>query len=122
MKVQVVGIADRGIPNRERVHLSVVADGDLSYFVVLKTLLAAPEYNRVFGGTAAAYWFPTTPVKAGDQVILASGTGKNSKRQEPSGASTHFFFWGMPNTLWNTTADNVVVIQAAEWVASRFGG
>jgi hypothetical protein len=122
MNVQLVRIADRGVPNAERVHLSVVAATDLSYFVVLKTFRIAPALTNVAAGTAAAYWFHTTPVKAGDQVVLYSAKGTPSKRTEPSGATTHFFYWGFPNTLWNTPGDCVVVTQVAEWLTSPYDG
>ena len=121
MKVQLVRIADRGVPNRERVHLSVLAEVDLSFFVLLKSFLVAPAYDKVANGVTPAFWFPTIHAKAGDQLVLYSGKGTPTSRKEPSGMTTYFFYWNMDHTVWNMPVECAVLFEAAEWATSSFG-
>src|SRR5512139_4111797 len=98
MRLQIVRIADRGVPNKERLHLSVLQDTNLSYFVVLLSAYGSP--NNVTNGALPAFWFSETSVRAGDQVILHSGSGTYSSRVEHNGSTVHFFYWGQPKTVW----------------------
>jgi hypothetical protein len=113
-KIQLVEILDRGIPNKERVHLAVLVDADLSFFVLLKTFRVAPLFTELASGVAPAFWFPTTRVLAGDQVVLYSGKGTNSRNAQSTG-TTHVFYWGLDKTVWNLTADVAVLVEALNW-------
>jgi len=119
MKLEIVRITDRGVANQERLHLTVLADATLSYYVVLKSTLLGPE--SVKNSNLLSFWFPATPVKAGDQVILYTKNGTNSSEKSPSGYTNHFFYWGVPNTLWNSPDDCAVLIEANEWRTSKRG-
>jgi hypothetical protein len=120
MRLQVVRIADRGLPNRERVHLSVLQETNLSYYAVLLSRYISPA--GVANGNLAAFWFPNQAVRPGDQVVLFSGPGTPSNRIETNGSTTYFFYWGLPNTVWNVPANCAVVIEASSWGTSPQGG
>jgi len=119
MKLQIIRIADRGVPNNERLHLTVLADATLSYYVVLKSTIMGNE--GVMNSSLLSFWFPTVQVKAGDQVILYTKTGKNSSEKTTSGNTNHFFYWGLNNTLWNSPTDCAVLIEVNSWVSSSAG-
>ena len=120
MRLQLVRIADRGLPNRERVHLSVLQETNLSYYAVLLSRYITP--SGVANGNLSAFWFPSQSVRPGDQVVLFSGPGTPSSRTEPNGSTTHFFYWGLPNSVWNVPAMCAVVVEVASWATSPQAG
>jgi|ERR1700693_2181989 len=116
MKVKIVRLVDRGVANKERVHLSVLADTNLTYYAVFDT-------ERTAGGGIVAtpkhvHWFTDTPVKAGDQVILYTGPGTKAVSPRSDGLTNHFFHWGQKNTLWNKPSDCVVLLEISTWETS----
>ena len=120
MKLQIVRIAERGLPNKERLHLSVLQETNLSYYVVL--LSRYINQNAVANGNLAAFWFPNQHVKPGDQIVLCSGSGTYTARSGPDGSTVHFFYWGQSKTVWNNPSDCAVVIEAGDWITSPQGG
>jgi hypothetical protein len=120
MRFQIVSITERGVPNRERLHLRALVDADVGYLVIFLTRYT--KVDSVFAGTGAAFWFPAKQVKAGDSIILYSGSGTVSETKDPDGSTNHFFYWGMPNTIWQDPASTVVVFETQMWqTASRPG-
>jgi len=113
MKLQIVRVADRGVPNKERLHLRVLAESTLAFYVVLRGKRVA--HNQVSSGSVSAYWFPALPAKAGDQVIVYSGFGKNSSKLQIDGSTIHFFYWGSESLLWSSENDCAVVVEGSNW-------
>ena len=120
MKLQIVRIVDRGVPNKERLHLSVLQDVNLSFYVVLHSRYATPQ--TISSGHLLAYWFPNQQVRTGDQVVLLSGPGTNTSRKEPGGTTTYFYYWGLKDSLWGQFEDCAVVVEALSWSTSIRGG
>lgn len=120
MKLQIVRIAERGLANKERLHLSVLQETNLSYYAVLLSRYVTS--TSIANGNLAAFWFPNQPVRAGDQVVLFSGPGAQTSHPQPNGSTTYFFYWGLPNTVWNHHANCAVVIEAVNWITSPQGG
>jgi hypothetical protein len=116
MKVQIVRIADRGIANKERLHLKVLVDTDLSFFVVFSTIYNNP--SAISNTPQNVYWFPSTAVKAGDQVVLYSGFGQNKAEPASNGSMNHFFYWGQKNTQWNKYGECAVLFEVNSWQTS----
>lgn len=118
MRLQIIGIVNRGAPNQERVHLRVLADTNLSYYVVLDTTYVSP--TAISNLLRHAYWFPSQQVKAGDNVVLYSGVGANKSLPNPLGGTNHFFYWGLTQTVWNNTGDCAVLMELSNWQTSRY--
>ena len=118
MKLQIVAIANRGVANQERVHLRVLADANLSYYVLLDTTYLRPE--AISNLLRHAYWFPSHQVKAGDNVVLYSGPGIQQSQPNLVGGTNHFFYWGLKETVWNKTGDCAVLMELANWQTSRY--
>lgn len=113
MRIKIVRIADRGVPDKERLHLSVTADTTLSGYVVLKSFA---QGDGVMSGSLPAFWFPTVAAKAGDQVVLYSNTGPYTSEKTGDGKTTvHFFHWGGTVPLWAKPSDCAVVLEASNW-------
>jgi hypothetical protein len=121
MRIQVVGVVDRGLAQKERLHLQVLVDTNLVYYAVMATKYMA-------GGKAisrfhrATYWFDSRLVRSGDQVIVYSGAGRDSSEPRSDGRHNHFFFWGLPTTAWNSPDDCAVLFEISSWMTSPYGG
>lgn len=115
MRVSIVQIADRGVPNQERLHLRVQVETNLAYFVIFDTerrgigVVPVPKH---------AYWFVDKPVKAGDDVIIYTGRGQNQSLIRKDGNYNHFFYWGLLQTLWKDPNACAVVLEVSEWATS----
>lgn len=121
MKLQLIQIIDRGIPNKERLHLRVLEDANLSYYIVFATTYLSPQ--AISNLQRHAYWFAPKNVKAGDEVVLYTGSGSPSESKIAlglPGRTAHFFFWGLPNTVWNVTGDCAVLLELNSWQTSKY--
>lgn len=106
-------IADRGQPNRERLHISVLAEANLIYYVVFDTV-SAPG-GLIIANPKRAYWFTDHPVRAGDNVLLYTGHGANTVNVRPDGGTNHFFYWGSSQVLWGHPSARVVLLELSSW-------
>jgi hypothetical protein len=113
MRLRIVGIASPGVPNQERVHLFVDADTDAAFYVLMAGL-SGPN-GTVTAGTRAAYWFPQTLLKTGDNVIVYTGSGQPVHRVRPQGGTDHFYYWQMPQTIFHLPNACVVLAELNEW-------
>lgn len=119
MTIKIVGILDRGVANRERLHLSVLADTNLNYYVVFNTSYTVDK-STITAIPKNAYWFTDQPVKAGDAVILYTGPGETVVKNRSDGRRNHFLHWGLKNTIWNAAGDCAVVLEVSAWETSRY--
>lgn len=120
MKLQVLSIADRGVSNKERLHLSVLKETGLAYYVVLLSRHA--NLSSVSSGNLTAYWFPNQQVRPGDQVVLYSGPGNSTNRKEPNGTTTYFYYWGLPESIWRDPVNCAVVLEVVDWATTLQNG
>jgi hypothetical protein len=60
-------------------------------------------------------------VKAGDNIVLYTGSGTPIKRPRPDGGTDHFVYWNMPGTIWNNIDDCAVLVEITTWQTSAFG-
>jgi hypothetical protein len=116
MRLKLLRIVDRGVSQKERLHLSVVADVNLNYFVVFDT-----EYdtnNTIVAVPKRTYWFAEYSVRTGDHVILYTKPGQQSSKQRIDGFKNHFFYWGLDGPLWKHTRSCAVLLEVEEWETS----
>lgn len=114
MNVKIRSIADQGIPEKERLVLSVLADTDIGDYLVLRTkAINGQPTSR----TKDVYWFPDEVVKGGDLVVLYTKFGIRSTKVLPDGSKAHFFYWGKDGSLWEPGLDMAVLIYADDWTS-----
>lgn len=123
MRLQIETIADRGVPNMERVHLKVLETTNLSWHMVMASIWVPEGYANVPKGIAngakSTFWFPFLEVKPGDDIVLVTRPGEYAApRPNTFGGSTHFFYWGLQHTLFNSPSACAVVFDLATWAAS----
>jgi hypothetical protein len=54
-------------------------------------------------------------VKAGNNVVLYTGSGTNSETKNPGGSTNHFFYWAMKQTVFQDADATVVVFEVQDW-------
>src|SRR2546430_16625834 len=118
MRLQIIQIAERGVPNLERLYLRVLADTNLVNYAVLATTYLNP--SSISNQPRHTYWFAPQPVRAGDNVILYSGSGIQQSAITPSGSSNHFYYWNLPKTAWGQTGECAVLFELNEWQTSKY--
>jgi hypothetical protein len=117
MRLSVVTITDRGVPNRERLRLTALTDANLVNYVIFDTI-------KMANGTAVdpvprhVLWFTPYLVKAGDDIIVYSRAGTPSASAKSGGGRNHFFFWGLGKTIWGHKDACAVVLEINDWATS----
>ena len=117
MRLSIKGIIDRGVANKERVHLLVLTAADLSFYAVLETVEADPD--AVEAGGKRIYWFPTRKVQPGDHIILYSRSGSESAVTRKDGKTNYFFYWGFDKTVWHDPRSRVALFELNTWETSN---
>lgn len=120
MKIEIVKTIDRGVANKERLWLKVLADTDLVYFIVFDTTYTSPD--SISNLQRHAHWFNNRQVRAGDYVVLYTGHGTASQLRNQNGTTTHFLYWGLDKTVWNATGDCAVLFELNSWQTTKQGG
>lgn len=121
MKVDIIGILDRGISNKERLYLKANNSINLNYFIVFDDSFITPNFSQVLNIPKRAYWFPSKDVKPGDNIVLYTKSGNDNSLLNSNGITTHFFYWGLPQTIWNTETDCAVLFEINSWQTSKPG-
>lgn len=111
-------IADRGVANKERLVVNVLTDANLSFYSVFAT--AYTDANSITTALRHTYWFVAHQVKAGDRVVLYTGSGQDRITKAKDGTPLHIFYWGLPKTIWNKRGDCAVLLEIAAWEASPY--
>ena len=118
MRLEIVKILDRGILGKERLWLRVLADCDLTYFIVFDTTYTSA--NSISNIQRHAHWFAPKKVRTGDHVVLYTGRGTPSELRNNDGSTNYFLFWGIDRTIWNKQGDCAVVFEVNSWQTSRY--
>src|SRR5262249_22629399 len=100
-------------------HLRVLTAVNLAFVVLLDTYYSQP--TSVVPGGRRAFWFPGKDVRVGDNVVLYSGRGYSNEATNLDGTTNHFFYWGLPETIWGNPASAVVVLDVLDWQTSVYG-
>lgn len=118
MRLQIIRVLDRGVANKERLWLRVLADCDLSYFIVFDTTYTTA--NSISNIQRHAHWFRPKAVKSGDHVVLCTGKGTPTETRNNDGTINHFIYWGLDRTIWNRQGDCAVVFEVNSWQTSVY--
>jgi hypothetical protein len=116
MRLRIVSTAYRGVPNQERLHLSVLVPANLVNYAVFNTVKLPG--NLIVSKPKNTYWFIAQAVKPGDNVVLYTTTGTPTKNLRPDGGTDYFYYWGLHNVLWSDPSSCAVVVEINDWVTS----
>ena len=114
MNVQIKFVADRGVPEHERLVLEVRRDTDIGDFILMRT---GYEGKQVTIDVVNTFWFPYMRVNRGDLVVIYSKPGTDRQKAIRDNRTAHFFYWGQNSALWNDDKVAPVLLYAPEWVS-----
>lgn len=113
MNVKIKAIREKGVSAKERLVLQVLADCDIGEYAVFNAK-AIGEAN-VSSNVRDSYWFADGIAKAGDLVVLYTKGGIKKQKVNENGSTTHFFYWGRKDPVWNESASAVVLLKIEDW-------
>ena len=100
-ELTVVGVADAGVPNRERIVLRPTQAVDLAefgLFIGIKTTL-----DMVTPAPDLFFWFGELTVHPPAWIVIYTGSGQYQQSIVPGTTDTaHTYHWGRPHTLFHT--------------------
>jgi hypothetical protein len=113
MKFEIIEILDRGDKANERLHLRMLADGNIQYIVVFAAKYT--KSNSVNLPPKHTHWFRSKLVKTGDSLVLYTRAGSPSEITNTNGTISHFEFWGLSNPAWSQSEDCAMVLELNTW-------
>ena len=119
MRLDLIGIFFRGVPNKECVGFKANSDTTLNYYVVLNTRYIGA--NAVSTTPQHVFWFPPRPIRKGDTVLLYTGSGNAQSTVNADGTNTHYYYWGSKTTLWNEPEACAVLLELTAWATTPRG-
>ncbi|MCF5025120.1 hypothetical protein [Pseudomonas lurida] len=112
MKLKVDSINNRGNLNQEHVSLKVLANCNLSYYMVMDTTYGSE------GGISNAHrhvkWLPQYDVTAGMMVALWTGKGVD-RIEVHDGLKWQYVYWNSGTHIWNNDGDAAVLLELSSW-------
>ena len=112
MTMRITSIKDRGDIDKERIVMSVEKEVDVGSFLMLQT---GVRNDSPTTGVRKTFWFSDQTASKGDLVVLYSKKGAKKQKQNPSGITTHFFYWGESASLWSGIDRAAVLVEADSW-------
>jgi hypothetical protein len=113
-ELTLLGVADRGIANKERVILRANQDVDMSPFALLAglNLGAAGRDNPTQPLNDHFFWFGDAVIDKGDFILVYSGQGDSVKTTlEGSDDPAYVLHWNKPTTLFARTLVVPVLVR-----------
>ncbi|ELE9015662.1 TPA: hypothetical protein ACJIWP_000455 [Enterobacter cloacae] len=111
MKIKISSIREAGNLQKERVVIRVESACDIGEFILLQTGFKDGTVNS---GIYETFWFPDKMVRAGDYVVVY--TKKGTRSEKPfNEATSHFFYMGNLEPIWNREERSAVLMHAPEW-------
>lgn len=104
-------VVKKATGNDERIVFKILADCNLSYYLLLdNTYDANGDISNVHRHTFA---FPNVNVKRGDFIILYTGVGTQSSFQNKAQTTTYVFYWGFEGetSVWNDASDKAIMVR-----------
>jgi hypothetical protein len=113
MKIEINSFIDKGIIKSERIALKATEDCNLKFYSIHLTyeLSSGGFFNQPY----KTYWFPPLEIKAGDWIVIYSGTGTLSTKKNEDGSTSYFHYWGLATAIFNKPEDSIVLAELNTW-------
>ena len=117
MKIEIVSIHEMGKRNEEYVKIKVLESCDLKYYIVADTTYTSD--SSISNKMRHMYWFKTKDVSQGDYVFLYTGKGQDRSFANNVKTTTHVFYCGVDNAIWNDDGDGAILFAVSGWKAKK---
>ena len=101
---------------REHVVIEVCHECDLCEYVLVQIVRNEedlPNYARCHFLT-----FDEIELSEGDTVKVMTCRGKDHEEKDPSGHTTHVFYWNLPAPVWKDGENEVMIMERGNSVTS----
>ena len=119
MKIELIAIYDRGNLSQERLHFRALSDIDLRYYAVFDTFYTEPD--KIQATQKTCYWFPPKLIKAGENVVLYTRGGNESRETKNDGKIYNFIFRGLNAPLYLQREKCAVLFEIQSWITTKMG-
>lgn len=113
MNIQIKYVKDAGILSKERIILKTLRDDNIGDYIIADTTYKSG--GEVSNKLRHMFWIPDKKVKKDDLIVIYTKTGNDKSVQNESGNQTHFFYWGLEETIWNKNEDNAIIFHIDQW-------
>jgi hypothetical protein len=112
MKLQIPIVRDAGNLSAERLVMRVSGATDIGEFIAFRS---GVENGIVTTNVTHVFWFPDQSIRSGDIVVLYTKAGIQKQRVNRNGYTSHFFYWGLTQPVWDNANYAAVVAHIDEW-------
>jgi hypothetical protein len=99
-QLAMLGVADAGVPNRERIVLRPTEQVNLLSFLLVLALRG--EDQVIYPLNDNAFWFPDQVIAPPSWLLVYTGVGKPTQTVIPeTGQAAYTMHWGKTYTLFN---------------------
>jgi hypothetical protein len=99
LSMSVIGVADAGVPNSERLVMRPMEPLNIAKFGVLVGIRV--DGGNVFPMNAHLFWFGDIEIIPAAWIVLYTKPGTYDLGTHTDGAPVHSFFWNRDQTLFN---------------------
>jgi hypothetical protein len=100
-ELRLLGVYDRGIPNKERIVLKAKQNLDIGWYALILSI-RGPSPGHATPMRDSLYWFGSGNVAANDWLFIYTGTGTDTKIPSNDKTCTLFIqFWNRPQTIFH---------------------
>ncbi len=117
MNIKIKYVKDAGNIKKERLVLEVKINDDIGNFIVADSTYLGD--GNVSNKLRHTFWVPDKDVSSGDLVIIYTKGGSNKTKENKDGTESHFFYWGLENTVWNQDGDSALLIEVKNWLSEN---
>ncbi len=111
VELSIVGIYDRGKPDKERIAIRVHADVNLNNFCMVRGIWSH-QRKQLIPLHSFFFQFPDEEVEEGSWVIVYTGSGTNKRTtMKSTGAPALVLHWGLKNVAFSLPLVSVAVIE-----------
>ena len=102
-ELDLLGVYDRGIANKERIVLRVVSALDIGAYLIILGWRGKDSGQHVTPLPNSMYWFGSGSLQANDWLFLYTGQG-TAEKMPPSDKHGNLFinYWGKDKTVFNS--------------------
>lgn len=117
-ELALIGVADAGVPNKERVILRPTQLVDVRHFAIVAGL-----HNPATGGANVLYdtgfWFPEHTLTPPSWILVYTGEGESQNTVAPNGERVITYFWGRKHTLFGFNGIVPVLVRIDAAIVGR---
>ena len=116
MKLAILDVFDPGVLDKERIKLQALDNIEIGNYCLADSTYT--DDGKVSNKLRHFLWIPDKKVAKGDYIVIYTKAGQ-SKDEKNNQTTTHTFFWGLKETVWNKSGDVAILLHIDEWAHKK---